>query len=77
MKHLLRFIVRGDGHFYSAVGSHGTFTPTIARARFFSHPETAAEALTAIRKRHPKVELTLVELEIDLADFWHLREEPS
>lgn len=77
MKHLLRFIVRGDGQFYSAVGSHGTFTMPLAGARFFTRPETAAEALAAVRKRHPKAELTLVELEVDLADFWHLREEPS
>lgn len=68
MRQRLLFIARDrDGWFYSSVGAHGSFVPTLARARFFSRPETAAEALQKLRERTPKGGYTLVDIEIDLA----------
>jgi len=76
MRHPLRFIVRDrDGHFYSAVGAHGPFVPTLARARFFSTPESAGNALARIRERDPRGNYTLVDADIEV-DVEMMREGP-
>lgn len=76
--HRLRFIVRdADGHFYGATGEHGSFTPDLARARFFTCAEHTVEALKVLRRRFPTAHFTMVDLDVNLADFWELREEPA